>query len=318
MDSLNFAELKGKDVRSYWKDEAKDFTPWLAKKIRSDDTSALEDEIDIDLESVKTEKSVGKYSLDILAQSMEGEKQVVIENQLNPSDHDHLGKTIAYASGIDADVIIWISPKFNDEHKDAVKWLNKNSREGIDFFAIRLEIWQIEDSCPAVRFNSVVEPSEWVKKAKRSDKELTENEKMREEFWTQLRDKIEERNTNLRARKPQTNNWYKNPIGKSNMHLSFNFYTNKNQIACSLVIRDNAEAYEMLKDEKDEIEQEIEKELIWVPPSDTDTDRDRAKIRAIKGVKDLEDRGEWDNYLEWLINMGEKFYDSFYERLQQI
>ncbi len=123
----DFQELEPQDVREYWTHEAHEFTPWLANEIRSEDASHLEDVLGLDLEVIQMEKSVGKYSVDILAEVVEDGRQVVIENQLDQSDHDHLGKSIAYAAGVDADIIVWIAPKFNDEHRDAFQWLNRNS-----------------------------------------------------------------------------------------------------------------------------------------------------------------------------------------------
>ncbi|GAB7121187.1 hypothetical protein [Natrinema pallidum] len=146
-------------------DEAQDFTPWIANEIRSADESELEDTLGLELEVVEEEKSVGRYNVDILAEVIDDNRNVVIENQLNSSDHDHLGKSIAYASGVDADIIVWIAPRFYDEHRDAMQWLNENSREGVDLFAVRLEVWKIGNSDPAVRLNPVVEPSEWKEKA---------------------------------------------------------------------------------------------------------------------------------------------------------
>ena len=128
--------------------------------------------------------------MDILAEVVGDNRNVVIENQLDPSDHDHLGKSIAYASGVDADIIVWIAPQFYDEHRDAIMWLNQNSREAVDLFAIRLEVWRINDSDPAVRLNPIAEPSEWREKAQRSDEELSDMKELQEEFWTEFRDRI--------------------------------------------------------------------------------------------------------------------------------
>jgi hypothetical protein len=167
-----FSQLELQDVREYWEDEARDFTPWLANSIGTEEVSKLEDALGLDLEVIETEKSVGRYNVDILAEVVDDNRNVVIENQLSSSDHDHLGKSIAYASGVDADIIVWIAPRFYDEHRDAMQWLNQNSREGVDLFALRLEVWTIGDSDPAIRLNPVAEPSEWKEKAQRSEGEL--------------------------------------------------------------------------------------------------------------------------------------------------
>lgn len=146
-----FQELEPQDVREYWADEARDFTPWLADAIRDEEASHLEDVLGLDLSVTAIEKSVGRYNVDILAQVIDDKRNVIIENQLGQSDHDHLGKAIAYAAGVDAAIIVWIAPRFNDEHRDAIQWLNESSRKGVDFFAIRLEVWRIGDSDPAIR-----------------------------------------------------------------------------------------------------------------------------------------------------------------------
>ncbi|MDZ5810363.1 DUF4268 domain-containing protein [Halorubrum sp. AD140] len=313
----DFQELQPQDVREYWEHEAHEFTPWLADQVRAEDASHLEDVLGLDLEVIETEKSVGKYSVDILAEVVEDGRRVVIENQLNPSDHDHLGKCIAYAAGIDADIIVWLSPQFNDEHKDAFNWLNKNSREGIDLFAIRLEVWKIGESPPAVRLNPVEDPSEWKAKAKRSESEISDTRKLQEEYWTQFRDLITERDTPLRARKPKPQHWYNNPIGRSGFNLQFTVNTVENNLYCQLIIKDDSEAYQALEEQRDEIEVEMADEIIWSPPEEAQRDSNRAKI-TLRRPGTLSRQEEWDEYHEWMIDRGERFHDVFYDRIQQL
>ncbi|WP_261372777.1 DUF4268 domain-containing protein [Haloferax volcanii] len=224
------------------------------------------------------EKNVGKYSVDILAEVVDDGRRVVIENQLEQSDHDHLGKCIAYAAGVDADIIVWLTPQFNDEHKDAFQWLNKNSREGIDLFAVRLEVWKIADSPPAVRLNPVEDPSEWKEKAKRSEGELSETKKLQEEYWTQFRDLIADRQTPLRARKPMPHHWYNNPIGRSGFKLQFTVNTVENNLYCQLIVKDDPEAYQSFESQKETIEEEMGEPLIWSSPEEAQRDSKRAKI----------------------------------------
>lgn len=167
-DGPEFQNLDTQDPRNYWSHEAQEFTPWLAREIRADDPSHLEDVLGVTLEFVEREKSVGRYSVDVLARTGNDGRTVVIENQLAASDHDHLGKAIAYADGVEADVVVWIAPRFTDEHQDAIRWLNDKSREEIDLFAIQLEVWKIGDSGPAVRLNPLEKPSEWKDRARRA------------------------------------------------------------------------------------------------------------------------------------------------------
>ena len=313
----DFASLESQEVREYWEHEAQQFTPWIAGEIRAEDVSELEDSLGLDLEIIEEEKSVGRYNVDILAEVVDDNRNVVIENQLNPSDHDHLGKSIAYASGVDADIIVWISPRFHDEHRDAIQWLNENSREGVDLFAIRLEVWKIGDSEPAVRLNPVAEPSEWKEKAKRSEGELTDTEKLQEEFWTEFRNRIEDRETPLSARKPNPQHWYNNPIGKTGFELAFILNSRDNELRAELIIRDNAEAYRQLIDQSQQIEPEFDRELTWHEPEETRAGKERSRIVVTKSA-DVTDQDQWDEYLDWMIEHGEQFHGVFYDRIQRL
>lgn len=313
----DFHNLEAQDVREFWEHEAHEFTPWLADSIRHEDASHLEDVLGLDLEVIETEKNVGKYSVDILAEVIDDGRQIVIENQLEPSDHDHLGKCIAYAAGVDADIIVWVSPQFNDEHKDAFQWLNKNSREGVDLFAVRLEVWRIGDSPPAVRFNPIEDPSEWKEKAKRGKGELSDTKKLQEEYWTQFRDLINKRNTPLRTRKPKPQHWYNNPIGRSGFTLQFTTNTVENRLYCQLVIKDDAEVYQKLESEKEQIEQEMGETLIWSPPEEAQGNSNRAKITLRRSGR-LTERDSWEEYYTWMVERGERFHEVFYDRIQQL
>ncbi len=312
-----FRELEEQDVREYWEHEAHDFTPWLADQLRTEGASHLEDVLGLDLAVIETEKSVGKYSVDIVAEVVDDDRQVVIENQLTQSDHDHLGKCIAYAAGVDADIIVWLSPQFNDEHKDAFQWLNKTSREGIDLFAIRLEVWTIADSPPAVRLNPVEDPSEWKEKAKRTEGKLSETKQLQEEYWTQFRDLIGDRDIPLRQRKPKPQHWYNNPIGHSEFTLQFTVNSVENNLYCQLIIRDDPEAYQTFERQKKEIETEFGESLLWSPPEEAQRDSNRGKI-TVRHPGELTDTESWGEYHEWMIDRGERFHAVFYDRIQQL
>lgn len=313
----DFANLEAQDVREHWGHEELEFTPWLASEIEAEGTSDLEDVLGLDLEVVEREKSVGKYKVDIFGRVVDSDRTFIIENQLTNSDHDHLGKSLAYAAGVDADIIVWIAPDFNDEHLDAVQWLNENSREGVDLFAIKLEVWKIKDSPPAVRLNPIEKPSEWKEKAQRRKGELSDRERRREEFWTTFRNRIREESTRLRARKPQPRHYYSNPIGVGGYHISFYVDESEEELGLELTIEDNADAYVELKDQAAEIENELGAELYWGELRETRS----GKMRGSLGVKrdaDIENRDTWDEYLRWMLNMGGQFHEVFPGRLRQL
>lgn len=316
-DDLDFRDLEKQDVREYWAHEAQEFTPWIADQIQADKTSHLEDILGLELEVVETEKRVGKYSVDILARVSTDSRNVVIENQLSSSDHDHLGKAIAYAAGVDADIIVWIAPRFNDEHQDAVQWLNSNSREGVDLFALQLEVWKIGDSDPAVRLNPIDQPSEWKEKAQRAKGKFSEKEQTREEFWTLFRDRIEQERTPLRSRKPSPRHYYSNPIGTSGFHISFLFDRRAEERGITLFIEDDEQAFWKLKEEQAEIEDEMGQTLEWVEPEETRSGNMRSKIR-LRTDGTLDDRELWDEHIEWFLQYGELFHEVFGDRLQRL
>lgn len=314
-----FARLEPQDVREYWEDEEQDFTPWLAERIESEESSDIEDVLELDLEVVATEKSVGRYSLDILAQTPNGDRKIVVENQLDNSDHDHLGKSIAYAAGVDADVIVWIADQFHDEHVDAVQWLNSNSRQGVDLFAIRIEVWKIGDSRPAVRLNPVQKPSEWRDKAQRDTSNLSPRKQLQQEFWTGFRDTIQSAPTDLSPREPYPSTYYNNPVGRSGFALQYRINVDDDLITCGLLIRDDAGAYEHLKNQRTEIETEIKdaigEEVYW-RPSET-ADKERFKI-LIEREANLHDEECWEDYYDWMIETGEVMKSTFAPRIREL
>jgi len=142
------------DLREMWKNEASDFTPWLEENIHH-----LDSAISLKLIDVKKEVPVGPYFADIVATDIETGKIVVIENQLEKTDHDHLGKAITYASNLRASRIIWIASEFTKEHRQALNWLNYHMKKaGVKFYGIQIELLQVNDGQQYVRFNVKVNP----------------------------------------------------------------------------------------------------------------------------------------------------------------
>lgn len=156
-------KLKKIDLRKAWKHEAIDFTSWLAQ---DENLTLLSDEIGIGIKLIKTEASVGNFNVDILAEEENTGRKIIIENQLEPTNHDHLGKLVTYASGYDAEIIVWIVEDVKDEHKQAIDWLNEHTDEKLNFFLIKMELWQIGDSSFAPKFQIISNPNDWAKTLK--------------------------------------------------------------------------------------------------------------------------------------------------------
>ena len=177
------------DLRDVWKNEAKNFTPWLAKNI-----SKLGESLGMELEVEEIEAPVGTFALDILVRDVESGRIVIIENQLELTDHDHLGKLITYAAGCEAGIIVWITEQFKEEHRQALDWLNHRSDDNTEFFGIQIELWKIGNSQPAPHLNLIVTPNEWQRETKRSlpGRKITAKDKKYQVFFQKLLDNLTE------------------------------------------------------------------------------------------------------------------------------
>ena len=167
------------DLRTIWPHEAYDFSKWLASE---SGLALLSDATGIDLVLEERESSVGEFSVDIFATEEGSSRRIIIENQLEHTNHDHLGKIITYAAGKDAEVIVWIVKHARDEHKQAIEWLNQHTDENIGFFLIEIELWKIGDSLPAPNFNIIERPNDWSKIIKTSEG-LSDLKRLYAEFW---------------------------------------------------------------------------------------------------------------------------------------
>ena len=298
-------KLKNVHLRKIWKNEAYDFTPWLAENI-----DRIGEAVGLELEFEAKEVSVGPYCADILAKDTGTDKFVVIENQLEKTDHDHLGKCITYASVLDASAIIWIASKFTEEHKKALDWLNDHTSDELGFYGIRMELWQIDDSQPAVRFNVLSSPNAMVKQAtqRKQQGELTDTRKTQLEFWTSFRRKLEETGKIGSLQTPRPQYWFDVALGKSGVHISNTFNTDRNEIGARVYIQ-NSKVDEWLpyfESEKARIESEIGDHLNWNP-----NPGNRDKVITLNKHFNLDNEPEWNEALAWLVTKTIQFKRTF-------
>ena len=208
MTEATLANIQRVKLRDVWPSEPSDFTPWLA-----DNISELGAALGLELELRQREADVGGYSLDILASDLSGDRPVVIENQLEVTDHDHLGKLLTYAAGFDANVVVWLTREFRDEHRQALDWLNQRTGEDTLFFGVVVELWRIDESRPAPHFNLVAAPNDWRKESVgRVTKQTMGNPSAKGEryraFFQRLIDTLRERHRFTSAKRAQAQNWY--------------------------------------------------------------------------------------------------------------
>ena len=259
---MKLGKLKAVDIRTVWPHEQYDFSKWLAT---DENIKELGDTLNLSLTDVETEKFVGNYRCDILCKDEITGKIVLIENQLEPTNHDHLGKIITYASGLDAAVVIWIVSSARDEHASAIEWLNKHTDDDISFFLLEVHAYKIGDSNPAPQFKIIEQPNDFVKTVKNIAKnaELNESQKSRLEFWTQFNEIIVANGKPFNTRKASTDHWYNVAIGSSEANISIDLVNKEHKIRIGLWINDNKDIFDSLFQQKSSIENALGIELEW-------------------------------------------------------
>ena len=303
----NLSKLKQVNLREAWKHEAHDFTNWLAEE---ENLLELGNAIGIDISLVQTEASVGTFSVDILAEEDNSGHKIIIENQLEVTNHDHLGKIITYASGYDARFIIWVVKDVREEHRQAVDWLNEHTDEGIEFFLIRIELWQIDDSAFAPKFEIISRPNDWARAVKEStgSSKLTETKVKQLEFWTRFKEYANEQGTTLRFQKSYPQHWTNISIGHSDLHMGLSINTRDNQFGVEIYISDNKDLYHQLHEKREKIELALDEKgnLQWM-----ELPEKKASRIKITYDGDFNDESQWEAHFEWLLEKAEKFQKIF-------
>jgi hypothetical protein len=306
--------LKKVDLRGYWKDEARDFTPWLTKE---DNLELLSETLGLQIEIESTEIPIGNYRADIIARDVNSERTIIIENQVEKTNHDHLGKIITYASGIGAEIVIWICNVVTDEHRNAIDWLNEISNEQIAFFALEIELWKIGESPPAPKFNIVCSPNEWAKTVKESSgkRSPTETKLLQKEFWESLKEHMERNKTFLSLRKPRPQHWYNLAVGRTGFSIALTANTVSKKLGCEIYIRgENAKkAYQLLLKNKEDIEEEIQDNLDWQELPDGQDSR-----IVLYSDGDIRQKEKWGDYFVWFNKYSERFHKAFSDRIQSL
>ncbi len=301
----DLGKLKKIDLREVWADEAGEFTPWLAQE---ENIELLGDAIGIELEVEAQEKPVGPFSADILCKDTANNLWVLIENQLERTDHTHLGQLMTYAAGLDAVTIIWIAEKFTDEHRAAMDWLNEITDESINFFGLEVELWQIGESSIAPKFNIVSKPNEWSKTVKTTaaKAELSETKKLQLEYWTRFREFMEESESFVRCQKPAPQHWTNFSVGRTGFGLVAKVNTRDGEIGAYLNIYgpDKQTHFNLLHGMyKQQIESQISTDIDWRALPDAKGSHIETNRKANPA-----DRNDWSSQHEWIKNIVEEFH----------
>ena len=290
------------DLRTIWPHEARDFSKWLAQE---ENLALLSDTIGIDIALEERESSVGDFNVDLYATEEGSGRKIIIENQLEFTDHDHLGKIITYASGKGAEVIIWIVKHARDEHKQAIEWLNQHTDENVGFFLVEIELWKINDSLPAPKFNVVEKPNDWAK-AMKVVEGLSALQKLQLDFWQAFNEHAfvkPEFKKVFSQRKPSPQHWYSVSIGRSTYHISFTVNTQKKRLGAEIYFSGDKDAYARFMEHKEEIEKELSMPVEW-----REANKD-CRILVLTNGDIKKGTDAWNGYFDWFCDMGIKLRD---------
>ena len=224
----DLGRLERVDLRNIWETEAQDFTPWLAT---GENLSVLADTLGMELELEAQETNVGPFRADILCRNADGGSWVLIENQLEHTDHTHLGQLLTYAAGLHAVTICWIAKRFSEEHRATLNWLNEITDNKFRFFGLEVEVWKIGNSPPAPKFNVVSKPNDWSRSV---TPVVTPKRRLQEAFWSALMRQLEEKRSSVRPKKPQPQGWMYFSIGRADFWLEATLQAMKKRISVDL------------------------------------------------------------------------------------
>lgn len=283
------------DLREVWHNEAQAFTPWLEKN-----PEELGELLGLELELSK-EHPVGSFSLDLNGVDLISGRKVIIENQLEQSDHKHLGQLLTYAGGVNPQIIVWVAKDFREEHRAALDWLNSVTGSDTHFFGVAIKAIKIGDSLAAPMLDAVVMPNAWTKEVREAAAAigLSERENQYQAFWTVLIEKLGANHPELIGRTPWPRAWFPTSTGVSGVNINFVF--NRRAVALELYLgasseETNMHRFEALKKSADHFEDLLGEKLSW-----EELEGRKACRVALYGPAEpsILDKKAWDDYLAW-------------------
>ncbi|MDB2226469.1 DUF4268 domain-containing protein [Halorubrum ezzemoulense] len=298
-----------------WEDEERDFTQWLTENI-----DLLASELGIEIEDARAEEAVGDFSADIVAREMNTGETVVIENQYNRTDHDHLGKLLTYSSGKNAGFTMWLAEEFRPEHRSVLEWLNETGPKGAKFFAIKPRVVSIEGSEErGFEFEVVVEPNEWEREV--STESLSDLGRSYRQFFAEMVEAYSQRRPTWYKLKPGPRNCLTFSAGIGGVRFGWVFHQGP-EFSVELYISTsdkerNEEIFEALKRDRTEIESNLGVELEWERLPEKQASRIKQPEDIDRTITDL--TADQRNYLvEWGVDAMDEFQEEFEPRLSAL
>ena len=304
--------LRRVDPSTVWRNE-RHFSAWL-----KDNIGLLSDEVGLDIDLVETEVRIGGFAADLVGREAATKNPVAIENQLSRTDHDHLGKLLTYASGVDAGTLIWIATEIRDEHRQTLEWLNRVSREGVYFFGIELQPIQVDDSLPAPHFNIVVGPPA-IKTP--PVEQVTPRMQSYHDFFSDLLEKLKARKPGITsASKVGYDSWFGLSAGRTGFGISITF-AQRNRFRVELYIdtgdrEKNKGAFDALLESRTDIEKSLGADVAWER-----LDAAQASRMAVywpESVNVLEAESKLNELKDWAIETADRFKQVLGPRIAEL
>ena len=308
----NISKITVVPVRDAFQHEALDFTVWL-----EDNIDALAERIDMELTVVEREKSVGSFSVDLLCEDEAG-NHVIIENQLERTNHDHLGKLMTYLINLDATVAIWVATDIRPEHQRVIDWLNEMPSADYAFYAVQVEAVRIGDSPYAPLFTVLSRPDEQTREIGEQKKQDAERHIQRRKFWEQLLERSLQQTNLTENRSPTRDHWLSVAAGRSGVGYNYLIYTDYAGIDLSIDFGDydkNKSAFDQLYAQKDAIEEQFGDELEWRRMEDKRSSR---IVKLYRGTGGLYQPESWSDVQGTLIDSMIRFDNALRRRLRNL
>ncbi len=313
-NSTSLGRLEQVDLRKVWISEPGHFTPWLAEDAN---LALLADILGMDLELQSQEKGVGPYRADIVCKDTTDGTLVLVENQLEKTDHTHLGQLMTYAAGLDAVTIVWIAEHFTDEHRAALDWLNEITSEKVGFFGLEIELWRIGSSPIAPKFNVVSKPNDWIKGEGHGGAfVLTEIKQLQQDYWRAFRQVLVDRKSDLKPQKAHPQHWLTVSIGRASFNMSATVNTTQERIAVEVYMQgaDAKKHFKRLETDKAAIEQEMGCALDWKELPE----REASRIVLVRPNSSIKYPANWPEQHMWLADNLERLDSVFRTRIKAL